>query len=131
MRIGRASQISGASVRSLRYYEDQGLITPGRLDNGYRDYCPSTIAIVRQIRLLLEAGLPVRLIRAALPYLENTYGAAGTLLTCDQFLTEVERYRDRLAAQIAGLETQRAALDAYLRAARACADCASLTLTQV
>ncbi|MFI0366270.1 MerR family transcriptional regulator [Actinomadura sp. 1N219] len=69
VRIGRASQVSGASVRALRYYEDEGLITPGRLANGYRDYCPSTVAAVVRVRSLLEAGLPVRLVRELLPHL--------------------------------------------------------------
>jgi DNA-binding transcriptional MerR regulator len=114
MRIGCAAQLSGASVRSLRYHEDEGLITPGRLGNGYRDYCPSTLSTVRQIRSLLEAGLPVRLIREALPYLEDGQGDA----LCEPFRLEVERYRDRLAAQIAGMEAQRSALDAFLRGQR-------------
>lgn len=110
--------MSGASVRSLRYYEDEGLITPGRMENGYRDYCPSTIEVVLQIRSLLEAGMPVRLIREVLPHLEDRHGTHRPPLLCDPFLDEVERYRDRIAAQIANLESQRSALDAYLREAR-------------
>jgi DNA-binding transcriptional MerR regulator len=102
MRIGEAARASGVSVRSLRYYEDEGLIVPGRLDNGYRDYCGFTIDRVVAIRSLLESGLPVRLIRDA--------GADG-------FLDEVRNYRDRLAARIDALHAQRTALDAFLRAA--------------
>ncbi|RFS87570.1 MerR family transcriptional regulator [Actinomadura spongiicola] len=110
MKIGRAAQVSGASVRALRYYEDEGLITPGRLANGYRDYCPSTIATVLQVRALLEAGLPVRLVREALPQPEAVPG--------DEFLDDVRRYRDRLDRHIAELAARRAALDAYLREVR-------------
>ena len=66
MRIGEAAAASGTSVRSLRFYEDEGLIVPGRLGNGYRDFCRSTIDRVVVIRTLLEAGLPVRLVREAL-----------------------------------------------------------------
>ncbi|TDB85559.1 MerR family transcriptional regulator [Actinomadura sp. KC216] len=111
MRIGRAARVSGASVRALRYYEDEGLITPGRLANGYRDYCPSTVATVVQVRSLLEAGLPVRLVRELLLHL-------GDGPPCEEFLDEVQRYRDRLAAHIAELSLRRSALDAYLRQAR-------------
>lgn len=77
------------------------------MENGYRDYCPSTIDVVLQIRSLLESGMPVRLIRQVLQ--------PTTPLQCDQFLDEVAHYRDRLATQIANLQAQRSALDAYLR----------------
>jgi DNA-binding transcriptional MerR regulator len=114
MRIGEASRVSGASARSLRYYENEGLIVPGRFSNGYRDYCRSTIDRVLAVRALLESGLPVRLIRELLPHLVE----GGTEPVCAEFLREVQRYRDRLTAHIADLVNQRSALDAYLQAAR-------------
>ncbi|MGP3969942.1 MerR family transcriptional regulator [Streptomyces sp. 6N223] len=117
MKISEASQASGVSARSLRHYEDEGLIVPGRCGNGYRDYCQSTIDRVLVIRSLLESGLPVRLIREALPRLADGPDA-GTDRSCAEFLHEVRSYRDRLAARIAVLSAQRAALDAYLREAR-------------
>ncbi|AEW99257.1 putative transcriptional regulator, MerR family (plasmid) [Streptantibioticus cattleyicolor NRRL 8057 = DSM 46488] len=105
------------SARSLRHYEDEGLIVPSRFSNGFRDYCQSTIDRVLVIRSLLESGLPVRLISQALP--RPTDGSdAGTDAVCAEFLHEVQSYRDRLAARIAVLSDQRAALDAYLRKAR-------------
>lgn len=115
VKIGEASMISGATARSLRFYEDEGLITPGRCSNGYRDYCRSTIDRVLVIRSLLESGLPVRLIREVLP--QATGGPDADLL-CAEFLEEVQSYRDRLAARIAELRAQQSALDAFLRGAR-------------
>ncbi|GLW68930.1 MerR family transcriptional regulator [Kitasatospora phosalacinea] len=115
MRIGEAARASGVSARSLRYYEDEGLIVPGRFDNGFRDYCRSTIDRVLAIRSLLESGLPVRLIREALPDPADASGGAGPV--DEEFLREVRAHRDRLAARIALLSEQQAALDAYLRAA--------------
>ncbi|MFC0596788.1 MerR family transcriptional regulator [Streptomyces palmae] len=117
MKIGEASRVSGVSARSLRHYEDEGLIVPGRFDNGFRDYCQSTIDRVLVIRSLLESGLPVRLIRDVLPQLTGGHDA-GADAVCGEFLHEVESYRDRLAARIAHLSEQQAALDAYLRQAR-------------
>lgn len=115
VRIGEASRASGVSARSLRYYEDEGLIVPGRCGNKYRDYCRSTIDRVRVVRSLLESGLPVRLIREVLPHLSDAPDA--TDLLCEEFLNEVAGYRDRLAARIAELSAQKSALDAYLREA--------------
>jgi DNA-binding transcriptional MerR regulator len=117
MKISEASTVSGVSARSLRYYEDEGLIVPGRFSNGYRDYCRSTIDRVLVIRSLLESGLPVRLIRDALPHLTGGPDAEPAELRAG-FLHEVKRYRDRLAARIADLSAQRSALDAYLWEAR-------------
>jgi len=128
MRISEASRISGVSARSLRYYEDEGLIVPGRFDNGYRDYCRSTVDRVLAIRALLESGLPVRLIKQVLPHLTDDGRGGGrdrgrdrgrdddgSGPLCAEFLREVHSYRDRLTARIADLSAQRSALDAYLR----------------
>ncbi len=101
------------SARSLRYYEDEGLIVPGRCGNGYRDYCRSTIDRITVIRSLLESGLPLRLIKEVLPHLTAEPDAV-----CAEFLHAVQSYRDRVAARIARLSDQQAALDAYLREAR-------------
>ena len=38
MRIGELSERTGASTRSLRYYERKGIISGERLENGYRDF---------------------------------------------------------------------------------------------
>lgn len=117
MKISEAARASGVSARSLRHYEDEGLIVPGRCGNGFRDYCQSTVDRVLAIRSLLESGLPIRLIREVLP--GRTGGSdAGTDVVCAQFLGEVQRHRDRLAARIAVLSGRQAALDAYLREAR-------------
>lgn len=126
MRIGEAARVSGVSARSLRYYEDQGLIVPGRCGNGYRDYCRSTIDRVGVVRSLLEYGLPVRLIREVLPRHADVTDAD---VVSAEVLREVRRYRDRLAARIAGLRERQAALDAYLREARGPGDGGDLTLT--
>lgn len=57
MRIGELAQRTGASARSLRYYEQLGLITADRTDNGYRDYDERNVLVVDNIRRLLAAGL--------------------------------------------------------------------------
>jgi MerR family copper efflux transcriptional regulator len=38
MNIGTVSVKSGLPAKTIRYYEDIGLISPDRRDNGYRDY---------------------------------------------------------------------------------------------
>jgi DNA-binding transcriptional MerR regulator len=113
VKISEAAEASGASARSLRFYEDQGLIVPGRCGNGYRDYCRTTIDRILVIRSFLESGLPVRLIRELLPRPGEPAGVSAELIRTE-FVQEVQRYRHRLSARIAALETQRSALDAFL-----------------
>lgn len=119
VKIGEASRVTGASARSLRFYEDEGLIVPGRCGNGYRDYCGFTIDRVIAVRSLLESGLPVRMIRELLPS-PLSGPADGADLLRSELLDEVQAYRDRLSARIADLSDRKSALDAYLsRAGRA------------
>lgn len=57
MKIGELSKRSGVSIRSLRYYEQQGLLTPVRQENGYREYSPFAVEQVNTIKLYLGLGL--------------------------------------------------------------------------
>lgn len=57
MKIGELATMTGVSVRSLRYYESQGLITPIRKANGYREYSPLAVETVETIKLYLNLGL--------------------------------------------------------------------------
>jgi hypothetical protein len=47
VRIGELPDRCGVSARSLRYYEQQGLVTPSRPTNGYREHDELTAAKVR------------------------------------------------------------------------------------
>lgn len=56
MRIGELAEQAGTSTRTLRYYEQQGLLPARRTANGYRDYDEDDLRFVREIRSLLEIG---------------------------------------------------------------------------
>ncbi|MET0132234.1 MAG: MerR family transcriptional regulator, partial [Kibdelosporangium sp.] len=71
MRIGELSERTDTPRRLLRYYEEQGLIKPDRSANGYRDYARYNVDRVMQIRGLLDAGLPTRIIKQILPCLNK------------------------------------------------------------
>ncbi|WP_040951424.1 MerR family DNA-binding transcriptional regulator [Gorillibacterium massiliense] len=57
MKIGELSKRTGVSIRSLRYYEEKGLIASIRLENGYRDYSSMSAEQVDTIRFYLSLGL--------------------------------------------------------------------------
>jgi len=56
MRIGELAEQAGTSTRTLRYYEQHGLLNARRTANGYRDYDEGDLRLVREIRSLLEIG---------------------------------------------------------------------------
>ena len=57
MRIGELSKETGVSERSLRHYEEKGLLPSKRLANGYRDFDESAIEKVELIQMYLQIGL--------------------------------------------------------------------------
>lgn len=68
MRVGELARRTGTTVRALRYYESAGLVVPRRQSNGYRDYPPIAVDLVRQIRELTALGLSVEETR---PFVES------------------------------------------------------------
>ncbi|MFJ9415924.1 MerR family transcriptional regulator [Streptomyces sp. NPDC101227] len=64
MRIGDAAAAAGLTPRTLRYYEQQGLVTARRTPSGHREYDAEDIRRLRAVRELREAGLTVGDVRA-------------------------------------------------------------------
>ena len=82
MRIGELAEATGASVRSLRYYEQQGLLRSERTGGGQRDYADDAVEYVRLIRCCLRAGLPTKVIAEIMPCMHSgtTTGSQRALL---------------------------------------------------
>lgn len=60
MRIGELARRTGVSIRSLRYYDNMGLLGAQRLENGYREFDESAVRRVQEISALLEVGFTVK-----------------------------------------------------------------------
>lgn len=111
MLIGELSRRTGVSARLLRYYEEQGLLEPRRGPNGYRDYDEDSVVTVRQIRALLDAGLPTGVIRSVLPCAR---GEGPGFDWCAELRTVLEAELAALDRRIGELRRSRDALAAYL-----------------
>ncbi|MCB1993708.1 MAG: MerR family transcriptional regulator [Geminicoccaceae bacterium] len=62
--IGDVAQIVGTTPRTLRHYQDEGLIEPSRIGpNGYRYYDDATLVRIQRIMLLRDWGLDLATIR--------------------------------------------------------------------
>lgn len=115
MRIGELSQATGASPRSLRYYEQKGLLHSSRdaRGRGHRRYDGDAVATVTHIRALLAAGLPSALIYELLPCVE---GPGPQLQQCAEPVLEQQMHR--VQEQIAALSHAQQRLQAVIEAGR-------------
>jgi DNA-binding transcriptional MerR regulator len=64
-RIGEFAGLSGVSAKTLRYYDDIGLLRPANVDSrtGYRHYTPEQLQELASIRALKDLGVSLAEIR--------------------------------------------------------------------
>ncbi|MGY6026827.1 MerR family transcriptional regulator [Streptomyces spinosirectus] len=113
MRIGELASRTGVSARSLRYYEEQGLLKSLRSGSGQRHYTEQEVERVGFIQRLYAAGLSSRTIAALLPCVD-----APSEEHSDAALKRMAQERDRLSTHITELIETRDALDAVMASAR-------------
>jgi DNA-binding transcriptional MerR regulator len=126
MLIGELAERAGTSARTLRYYEEQGLVRPRRDANGYRQYDEAELRVVAEIRARLAAGFGLSDIR---PFVEclRAGNEAGhvcpdsvavlrrKLAEVDGYLDQLTEVRDRLRAQLTEAQRDRARQDRVQR----------------
>ncbi|MFI0842461.1 Cu(I)-responsive transcriptional regulator [Mesorhizobium sp. IMUNJ 23232] len=92
MNIGTASEKSGLPPKTIRYYEDIGLLSPGRAGNGYRDY---SVADVHRLRFLQRSrglGFSVEECRQLLSLYGDTHReSAEVKAIAESKLVEIDR----------------------------------------
>ena len=60
MKINQVEQLVGITKGNIRFYEKEGLLTPGRNnENGYRDYSDADVAWLKKIKLLRMLDVPI------------------------------------------------------------------------
>lgn len=119
MKIGELSRLTGVSIRSLRYYEEQGVLTPVRLDNGYREYHDSGVEQVNTVKFYLNLGLTIKQISGFLHcVLKNKEAFCNEILPIyEQKLEEIDSQihlltliRSNLIERVAAIKNERGSL---------------------
>jgi DNA-binding transcriptional MerR regulator len=66
--IGDFSRMTHLSIKALRFYHDQGLLEPARIDpdSGYRYYEPGQVPVAQVIRRFRDLDMPLDQVRAVL-----------------------------------------------------------------
>jgi DNA-binding transcriptional MerR regulator len=101
IRIGEVARSAGVSVRAVRYYEEQGLLTAERSPSGQRLYRQDAVTLVRFFQQMYAAGLTSQRIAELLPCWNSGHTDAD-----QRAMLRAER--DRIQAKIDDLQ---AALD--------------------
>ncbi|WDD92547.1 MerR family transcriptional regulator [Burkholderia sp. FERM BP-3421] len=104
--IGALARATGVSVRAIRHYDEQGLLTSARAGNGYRVFPRAAVAQVRQIQRMIATGFSLveirsfpdcmRMIEGAKACTETTDAQRRRLASIERQIADLERRRVRL-----------------------------------
>jgi Cu(I)-responsive transcriptional regulator len=99
MNIGTASERSGLPPKTIRYYEDIGLLKPQRAYNGYRDYSDNDIHRLRFLHRARGLGFSVEECRQLLSLYDDKHrSSADVKALATAKLREIERKLAELEA---------------------------------
>lgn len=99
MNIGTASEKTGLPAKTIRYYEEIGLLSPGRADNGYRDYSANDVHRLRFLQRARGLGFSVEECRQLLSlYGDKNRESADVKAIASAKLVEIDRKLAELAA---------------------------------
>ena len=86
MKIKQVEELVGITSKNIRFYESQGLLTPERADNGYREYHQDNIEVLKKIKLLRKIGISVEDIKSVL----------NDNVTLEKYLDVLEKQKSNL-----------------------------------
>jgi DNA-binding transcriptional MerR regulator len=111
MRIGELAGRTGVSTRSLRYYEQHGLLSSRRTANGYRQYAEEDVKVVSEIRALLSVGLTLEDTR---PFVDCLRSGHSSGASCPESVAVYRRKLAQIDEEIHELLARRAEVAAQL-----------------
>lgn len=110
MRISDCAELTGTTVRTIRYYHQIDLLpVPDRV-GGRRDYELEHVARVLRIRWLADAGLPLDSIATLLrdePDRSTLHDLQATQASLDERIAELQAQRERVATLLEMAKTGR------------------------
>ena len=107
MNIGKAAQLSGLTVKAVRYYSDIGIIKPKvAVDTGYRDFSDTDLAKLQFVAKARKFNFSLDDCRELLALYENTERSSREVkaLTLEKIaeidtkLTELNMLKDQLSS---------------------------------
>ena len=108
MKIGELARRSGTTAKTIRFYEQAGVLpAPARTQAGYRDYGADSIDRLQFVRRAQSAGLSLREVRQVLAIADQGDAPCGHVVSILQ--SRLDQVRATLA-ELSTLENHLAAL---------------------
>jgi DNA-binding transcriptional MerR regulator len=121
VKIGDLARLANVTPRTLRFYEDLGLIRPeGRSQGGFRLYGAGQVDRLRAVQALKEVGFSLEDIRAYRDLADENHVAFEVMARLRARLVDGKKH---LEARIARLETALADLERSEKVLAACTGC--------
>lgn len=99
MNIGDVSRLSGLPTKTIRYYEDIGLVAPLRSDNGYRSFREHDLHKLAFLGRARSLGFSIEDCRNLLALYDDTTRASADVKTiARQHLTRIDQKLVELTA---------------------------------
>lgn len=104
--IGEVASRTGLSLKSIRYYEDVGLLTSERSAGGFRLYTEDAVARVRLIMHMKPLDFSLAEMKELLDAVDPFPGSSPVPADPEQVRDLVQRYRDEVRVRTEGLQAR-------------------------
>ena len=122
--IGALAKKVGKTTRTLRFYEEQGLISPEeRTQGGYRLYSHQTMVRLQWITQLQQMGFSIKDIQSFIQQLSNMQHPPTKMIHLSQFYTKCLK---ETREEIRRLEERARNLEASVAMLSSCQSCNSI-----
>lgn len=98
MYIGKAAKLSGTTVKSIRHYEEIGLLPPAQREGKYRIYNQESVDVLRFIKCAQQLGFKLKELQ------EILHGYNGQDFPWDLAQREITRKKQELLKQIDAMQ---------------------------
>ena len=107
MQIGEVSEQTGLSLRTIRYYEEVGLVRPSaRTTGGFRLYAETDVARLRLIRRMKPLDFSLEEMKSVLEALDALEDAERAPEEREQMVDRLRMYREAAEARVVALREQ-------------------------
>jgi DNA-binding transcriptional MerR regulator len=107
MQIGEVAERTGLSLRTIRYYEEVGLVPPSaRTTGGFRLYSETDVARLRLVRRMKPLDFSLEEMKDVLSVLDGLEAADPMSVEHHQLIGRLEMYREVTSSRVTALREQ-------------------------
>ena len=111
LQIGQVAENTGLSLRTIRFYEEEGLVVPtARSEGGFRLYSDDDVARLEVIKRMKPLGFALEEMRELLTLLADLDAGTGDR---DRLLDRLRVFHEAATARVTALREQLAVAEGF------------------